>query len=501
MLEQNFDNPEKQRLLLSYLISSPDLFAKVQPILNASYFDPRLKGAAGFLNSYYEEYKAVPTPEQIMVETGQSIDLKGSITKAEQTYAENEFETFCKNKAMESAIMASPALIAEGKFGDVEKLIKDAISVGLQRNLGLDYFDDPEARLKRLQNSNMMTPTDFIRMDELLGGGLNRKEMTIFAAPSGVGKSITMSNIARNLVKRKLNGVYITLELAEEVVSKRFDSMFTGIGQLDILKDITKTSIEVKSHEGSSGRLFIKRMPEGTTTAAHIRAYLKEFEMLHGFIPDFLVVDYLDIMGSVQKVSVENQFIKDKHVAEELRAIANDYNLIMITASQLGRSAQQVENADQLNQGNIAGGISKINTTDNLVAIIQTDQMRAKREYMFKMLKTRSSGGVGSFFYMDFDPVSLLMKNRDDEGGSSGKIATGLAALQAKSKAKSLLSMTNKAEPKEQERPPAPIPKAKAIRSDELPPWMDASETVVQDDTPGVTPSAAALDIDNLPFQ
>lgn len=497
----NFDNPEKQRLLLSYLISSPDLFAKVQPILVASYFDPRLKGVATFLSTYYDEYKAVPTPEQIMVETGQAVGHKPTITKAELTYAENEFETFCKNKAMENAIMASPALIAEGKFGDVEKLIKDAISVGLQRNLGLDYFEDPEARLKRLQATGALIPTGWWRLDELLGGGLNRKEMTIFAAPSGVGKSITMSNIARNLTKRKLNGVYISLELAEEVVAKRFDSMFTGIGQLDILKDITKTSIEIISQREGHGRLFIKRMPEGSTTAAHIRAYLKEFEMLHGFLPDFLVVDYLDIMGSIQKVSVENQFIKDKAVAEELRAIANDYNLIMITASQLGRSAQQVETADQLNQGNIAGGISKINTTDNLIAIIQTDQMRAKREYMFKMLKTRSSGGVGSHFYMDFDPISLLINNRDDEGGgASTKMATGLAALAARDKAKKLLNMNATAPTPA----PMPVPKPKAASglSSDIPPWMEAAEIPSHNASKGETPSSAkALDVDDLPFQ
>jgi hypothetical protein len=199
---------------------------------------------------------------------------------------------------------------------------------------------------------------------------------------------------------------------------------------------------------------------------------------------------------SIQKISVENQFIKDKAVAEELRAIANDYNLILITASQLGRSAQQVENADQLNQGNIAGGISKINTTDNLIAIIQTDQMKAKREYMFKMLKTRSSCGVGSHFYMDFDPTSLIISCRDDGATpTSSKMVTGLAALAAKDKAKKLLNMN--AAPAQM-----PVVKAKENRIDEIPPWMESPQLPTHNESKGETPSSAkSLDIDNLPFQ
>lgn len=477
-MDNNFDNHEKQKLLLSYLISSQDLFAKVQPILDETYFDPRLKGAAKFLRSYYEEYKAIPSADQIAVETGQRVEPRGSVTRSELTYAENEFEAFCKNKAIEKAIYAAPNLIADGKYGDVERLIKDAIAVGLNRNLGLDYFADPEARLRRLASSSSMIATLWIELDQLLGGGINRQEMTMFAAPSGVGKSLTMSNLARNLTKQKLNGAYVSLELAEDVVAKRFDSMITGIGQIELLRDITKTSIEIKSQDASYGRLFIKRMAEGST-ASDIRAYLKEFEMIHGYIPDFLVVDYLDIMGSVQKVSVENQFIKDKYVAEELRAIANDFNLIMITASQLGRSAQQIETADQLNQANIAGGISKINTTDNLIAIIQTDMMKAKNEYMFKMLKTRSSGGVGSHFFMNFDPVSLLITCREGQDSSTRTMASGLAALANRDKARKLLNMNN--QPKE------------------TPPWEDDKSSKT-DNQPTPKPKAG-FDLDNLPFQ
>ena len=364
-------NLELQQLLMSYLISDPGLFTKVAPILETKYFDASIKSGMSFLKQYFEDYKAPPTSEQIRAETGTAITVRPTMSRAEQQYAADQIETFCRNKAMEHAILASPALLAEGKFAEIEQTMKAAITVSLQRNIGTDYFEDPELRLNRLSLNSKPTSTGFIDLDENLGGGLNRKEMIIFAAPPGVGKSLTMANLARNIMKQSLNVIYISLELSEEVVAKRFDSMFTGIAQIDLLKNITKTSIAIKTQQESFGHLTIKRMPESTTNANHVRAYLKEFEITKGYLPDALVIDYMDLMCSNQQISAENQFIRDKFISEELRSIANEYNLMMITASQLNRGSQQLESMDDLSQAHIAGGISKVNTTDNLVAIMQ----------------------------------------------------------------------------------------------------------------------------------
>lgn len=411
----------KQLLLIQYLLSSHELFTKVSPIIKPSYFDVKLARSVKFICEYVEKYKGMPSGEQISAETGINVTTK-SLTKQELQYAENEMEEFCRNSAIEGAIMASPALLASGDFGKIEKLIRDAITVGLQRNIGLDYFADPEERLKKLATANPMTPTRWARLDKYLGGGINRKEMIIFAAPPGVGKSLTMANLAKNLISQGLNGVYITLELSEEVTCKRFDSMFSGIAQTEILSNISKVASELRRQSGTMGRLFVKRFPESSTNTNHIRAYLKEFEIVNGFLPDFLVVDYLDLMCSVTQVSAENTFIKDKYVSEELRALANEYDLMMITASQLNRGAQMLENIEDLSQANIAGGISKVNTCDNLVAIIQTPQMKARNEMMYKLLKTRSSNGVGSYYMLKFNGINLLLENMEedaDTGGSS----------------------------------------------------------------------------------
>ena len=436
-------NLEKQNLLLSYLISSQELFIKVAPILKTAYFDPKLKSTISFVKTYFDTYKSPPTSDQVHAETGTSVNCR-SFTKQEIVYAEAELETFCRNKAVEHAILAAPKLLVDGNHDEILSLMRDAITVAISRNVGLDYFNDPEARLQMLAMNQNMIPTNWFKLDENLGGGINRKEMIIFAAPPGVGKSLTMSNLARNLLKQGLNGVYITLELSEEVVAKRFDSMFSAIPQVEILQNITKTSIEIRKQAEHHGTMRIKRMPESSTNANHIRAYLKEFEIVYGYIPDFLVVDYLDLMTSCQQISAENTFVRDKFISEELRAIANEYNLAMITASQMNRSALTTDIED-VGQANIAGGISKINTADNVVLIIQTPQMKAKGEMQFKLLKTRSSGGVGNIYMLRFDPGSLRLENLEE---GSSKVNRSLSTfIGNKKKSAELLSSDEKKKP------------------------------------------------------
>ena len=149
-------------------------------------------------------------------------------------------------------------------------------------------------------------------------------------------------------------------------------------------------------------------MPENRTNANHIRSYLHQLEQEDGFRPDFIVVDYVDIMGSTQVLQTDNMFLKDKYCVEELRALMFDFNAVGISASQLGRNAETVE---KLTQSNIQGGMSKVNTADYLVAIKQDDLMRAQGEIVFEILKVRNSGDKGKKILLEWDPISLLIKN------------------------------------------------------------------------------------------
>lgn len=430
-------NLEKQRLLISYLMSDSDLFARCNTILDQNYFDPEVRHSVHFLKEYYEGYRALPSPEQISAETGNFFAAR-PLTKSEVEYGLKEIETYCRNKAIEKAILSAPKLLDKGDFGKIEQNIKEAISVALNRNLGLDYFVNPEERLARMLQFNAVMPMGYKELDKLLNGGVSRKELLLFMAGSGVGKSIMMSNLAINFLFQKLNVVYITLELAEDVVAKRFDTMITGISQREIFEKMSKVQADLEQLQPTMGKLFIKRMPESTTNANHIRAYLKEFEMAHGFLPDVIVCDYMDLLTSNQKISAENLFVKDKYVAEELRSIANEYDLLMVSASQMNRSAIK---ADDIDQSNIAGGISKINTCDNLIAIIQTDAMKAAGEYMLKLVKTRNSGGVGHVLMLRWNPITLRVTDLDFN--PKDKIQFVKADDGKKKEKKSLLDLMN----------------------------------------------------------
>lgn len=328
---------EKQRLLVSALVQSRDLLAVCNGIVKPSYFDPTLKKSVDFVKEYFTKYKDVPRVEVLRAETGIILPEIGEVSKAESKFLADEIEEFCRNRAMTEAVLKSPELIQKGEFGKVLEALKEAVAVGLVKDLGMDYFDDPETRLQNTLVNQAKISTGWPELDDLIGGGLGRQELIMFAANSGGGKSMTMLNLAKNLLAQGLNGVYISLEMSEGSVSKRLDSMISMIGQDALLKEIHKVAASIQNASKKMGQFFIKRMPEDRTNANTIRSYLQQLVQTTGIQIDFIVVDYLDILGTSLNVSLDNMFIKDKYVATELRSLGFDYDAIMISASQLGR--------------------------------------------------------------------------------------------------------------------------------------------------------------------
>jgi len=425
----------KQQLLLEYLVSSPDTFALCKGIIEADYFDPEYRKTVSFLHDYYDKYNSTPDVVQIEAETGVELQPR-QVTRDQIKYCSEEIEQFCKRKALEKAILASAALIEQGDAGKIDTMIRDAVSVSLSKDLGVDYFADPQSRLEKLLQDAPRTTTKWPLFDEQIGGGLARTEMLLFSANSGGGKSVALANLALNFAVQGLNVLYISLELSETMIAQRFDMMLTGIPTVvwrENMKEITSSINQLAPH---MGKLVIKRMETGTNANA-IRGYLKEFELKHGYVPDLLIVDYLDIAGPNEKVSADNVFEKDKRTAEQLRDILFDYNMFGATASQQNRSAIE---AAELNQGHIAGGISKVNTVDVYCSVILTPSMKAAGEVGFTFLKTRSSDGVGKTIYLTWDNNSLRILNPtkdmdvDEDGVITERVARNKAGKSSKKK-------------------------------------------------------------------
>jgi len=327
----------------------------------------------------------------------------------------NEFESFTRRMELERAILKAADLLEAGDFDPVEKLIKDAVQISLTKDMGTDYFANPTDRLNKYFNNGGQVSTGWPQMDRLLYGGFSRGELTVFAGGSGSGKSLVMMNIALSWLQAGMSGVYISLELSEELTSLRTDAMLTSMSTKDIRKDIDGTALKVAMNGKKYGKYRVKSLP-AQSNVNDIRAYIKEVQIQTGISIDFVMVDYLDLLMPVSaKVSPNDLFVKDKYVSEELRNLSKELNVLLVTASQLNRSAvEEVE----FDHSHISGGISKINTADNVFGIFTSRAMRERGKYQMQCMKSRSSTGVGQKIDLDYNIDTMRIT---DSGESSSE--------------------------------------------------------------------------------
>jgi archaellum biogenesis ATPase FlaH len=412
--------PEVQKLYLELMLADAEVFVRCQGIFDHTLFDRKLQDAAEFINEYSKQYSVLPDYNMVNATCRTDLQRPEDIKDGHMEWFMDEFEQFTQHKALERAIIASADLLEKNDYGAVEVLIKEAVQIGLARDMGTDYFADPRGRLMGIKDKNGQVSTGWPSMDRRLFGGMNRGELNIFAGGSGAGKSLFLANLGVNWALQGLNVVYLTLELSEALVSMRIDAMLTGIATKDIFKDLDDVEMKVKIIGKKSGLLQVKYMPSGKT-ANDIRAYLKEYEIKVGKKVDVLLVDYLDLLMPVsKKISPADLFIKDKYVSEELRNLAVEKNCVFVTAAQLNRGAvEEVE----FDHSHISGGLSKIQTADNVFGIFTSRAMRERGRYQIQLMKTRSSSGVGMKIDLEFNLESLkisdLPEDEQDHGGSA----------------------------------------------------------------------------------
>jgi hypothetical protein len=427
---------EVQKVLIQFMLTDNSAYVRCQNIVKPEYWNERLRPAVRFIKKFTEQYRALPTPEQVKAETNLDLPIIPNIQSNHIDWFLDEISGFCRHKAMEALVYDGPQLIAQGDYAELERRSKENMLISLQTELGTDYFENPLERLERMRDKTDTTSTGWRDIDSKLYGGMNRGEITFFCGGPGTGKSLFLQNLALNWVQMGLSVIYITMELSEELVGLRYDAMITETPTKMIFKDINDVAMRLgmmrkaggKTHKW--GKLQIKKLPMAGTTANDIRAYLQEFEIQTGTRPDAIVVDYLDLMHpNSGKINVSDQFIKDKFTSEELRALAVEWNILCATASQLNRASIQEQDFDA---SHIAGGISKINTADNVLAILTTAAMKDRGEYQIQFLKTRSSSGVGQKIFLKIDPNTLRIEDAPQEmlegrGSGVGGLQAGLA--------------------------------------------------------------------------
>ncbi len=447
-----------QKLYLEMMLSDAETFIRCQSIFDPELFDRKLQTAAKFVNDYVVEHNVLPTYEIVNAATNSSFQPAGDLREEHYDWLLTDFETFIRHKGLEKAILQSADLLEKGEYGPVEDLVKRAVQVGLTKDMGTDYFADPRSRLLRIKDKNGQLSTGWSTVDKKLFGGMNRGELNIFAAGSGGGKSLFLANLGVNWALQGYNVVYLTFELSEELVSMRVDSMITEIPAREVFKQLDEVEMRVKVIGKKSGTYQVKYMPSGKT-ANDVRSYLKEYEIKLGRKVDILLVDYLDLLMPIsKKISAENLFIKDKFVSEELRNLAVEKNCVLVTAAQLNRGAvEEVE----FDHSHISGGLSKIQTADNVFGIFTSRAMRERGKYQIQLMKTRSSSGVGQKIDLDFNIDTLRITDPGEEGQSENDgapVSKGSSILAGLQRTSTTSEPWARAEPKPGLDPLAGIP-------------------------------------------
>ena len=409
-------NSDLQRLFLEMMLQDSQTYVRVSSIYNPENFDRSLRSTATFLKEHIDQYKTLPTYEQIAATTGLELKPVPELNDGHYEWFFNEFEGFSKRGELERAILKAADLLEKGEYDPVEKLIKDAVQIGLTRDMGTDYYADPRTRLLKLRDNSGQLSTGWPTVDKKLYGGFKRGELDIFCAGSGGGKSLFLANLGVNFSFAGLNVIYFTFELSEELVGMRIDSMITGVASKDVFRNLDDVEMKVRLTGKKAGGMQIKYLPTGKN-CNDLRAYLKEYQVKTGLKPDIILVDYLDLMMPLSvKVSPSDLFIKDKYVSEELRNLAMETQCVVVTAAQLNRGAvDEIE----FDHSHISGGLSKIQTADNVIGIFTSRAMRERGRYQIQFMKTRSSSGVGTKVDLDFNIESLRITDPGEEGQES----------------------------------------------------------------------------------
>ncbi len=394
-------------LILKNLIYNEEYVRKILPYLKSEYFqDFSQKVIFEEIEQFFSNYNELPTVEAIEIEIENRADLNESSYKEcigilqSFSYEPVEFEwlsqtteKWCKDRAIYLALMES-IQIADG--GDTAKtrdaipsILEEALSVSFDINIGHDYIEDIEKRYDLYHKKEQKLPFDLDYFNKITDGGVSNKTLNMVVAAPGVGKSLFLCHFASSILLQGKNVLYLTLEMAEERIAERIDANLLDVNIRDLSKlskeqFFNKTNnIKRKTH----GKLIIKEYPPGSANANHFKALLKELEHKKNFVPDALIVDYLNLCASSRyKPNTSNSYTYVKSISEEIRAIGVENNIPVFTASQFNRagaSSSEVEMTDTSDSFGIAF------TVDLLLGITSTEELEQMGQLMIKQLKNR----------------------------------------------------------------------------------------------------------------
>lgn len=394
--------------VLSHLLNNEEYCRRVIPYLQKEYFEGTHKVVFDLIVSFVATHNKLPTgrvldielqkvsaPEDILNQSSMLINEIGNKTDLDTDYLINETEKWCKDRAVYLAIMDSIGIIdgkdPEKSEGAIPEILSTALGVSFDQAIGHDYIDDSSARFDFYNKTEERIPWDLDYFNKITKGGIPNKTLNVCLAGTGVGKSLFMCHNAASVLQQGKNVLYITMEMAEERIAERIDAnlMDLPIQQLESLpKDVFSEKIQ-KIATGTIGKLLIKEYPTGAAHSGHFRALLNELKLKKKFAPDIIYIDYLNICSSSRMKAMGgsiNSYTYIKAIAEELRGLAIEFNLPIMTATQTTRSG--FSNTDVgLEDTSESFGLPA--TADLMFALIATEELDELNQVMVKQLKNR----------------------------------------------------------------------------------------------------------------
>lgn len=398
-----------EQTILKNILTNEQYMRKVLPFVKPEYFEGVYRILFKEVGRFVGKYNKLPTLEAF------KIDIDGSDKFNAETYTHaleilpNIFskedvnsqwlldttEKWCQDRAVYIAIMESIAII-DGKHESLSKnalpdILSKALAVSFDTNIGHDYIENVEERFEFYHAQEERIPFDLDYFNQITKGGLPRKTLNIALAGTGVGKSLFMCHVAANALTQGRSVLYITMEMAEERIAERIDANLLNvpIDQLENLsKDMLRSKVSNIKMKGN-GKLIIKEYPTGQANTSHFRALLNELKLKRNFVPEIIFVDYLNICGSARMKAMGgsiNSYTYIKAIAEEMRGLAVEFNVPIVSATQTTRSGFSSSDPG-LEDTSESFGLPA--TADLMFALISTDELQAAGQIMVKQLKNR----------------------------------------------------------------------------------------------------------------
>lgn len=396
-------------LILRNLLFNEEYTRKVLHHIKDVYFeDPEQKIIFEEISKFVIEYNNIPTKEILIIDIENRNDVNEDQFKklvnvvnsldnipVDFEWLVNTTEKWCKDRAIYLAIMESIQLVnnkGEKNRDAIPSILQDALAVSFDIHIGHDYLNDFVDRFDSYRKTEDKIPFDIDYLNRITKGGLPRKTLSIFMASTGVGKSLCLCHIAASALLQNRNVLYITLEMSEEKIAERIDANLLDVN-IQTLSELPRPIFESKVNtiaKKTQGTLIIKEYPTASAHCGHFRSLLNDLYLKKSFKPDVIFVDYMNICASSRYKSnmAVNSYSYVKAIAEELRGLAVEYDVPLITATQVNRSGTSNTDMDITDTSESFGGPM---TADLLLALISTEEFEEQNKILFKQLKNRYS--------------------------------------------------------------------------------------------------------------